>query len=130
MGPFKFNRAEHELVNTQFASFLRRHLRDEDLFTAVNKQTGRWFLGYWINRDTGLANDVDDLGPNMEFATRELVKQLARSRQGVTARDVQKRFTDAQLRGIEIETQDAQERQEVQDWLQKRSGSDIPVLYG
>ena len=109
---------------------LRRSLRDESLFTAYNTETGQWFLAYWINKDRGLANDVDDLGPNMEFATRKLVKQLEQSRAGVTATDIKKRFEKAVRRGWEIETEEAQERSEVSDWVQKKSGSPVPILTG
>lgn len=130
MGTFQIDRREHRVIETDFAKFLRRELRDRSLFTAYNVQTGRWFLAYWINKDRGLANDVDDLGPNMELATAKLVTQLRRSREGVTADDIKRRFERAARTGWEIETQEAQERQEVQDWVQKKSGSSIPILTG
>jgi len=130
MGIFPIDRAEHRIIETDFVRHLRRRLRDNSLFTAYNTQTKRWFLAYWINRDRGLANDVDDLGSNMEFATAKLVKQLERSRSGVTAKDIKRRFERAVRTGWEVETQEAQERQELQNWVQKRSGSDVPVLTG
>lgn len=130
MGTFTIRRGEHKIIETDFVRYLRRQLRDESLFTAYNVETGRWFLAYWINRDRGLANDVDDLGPNMEFATRTLVKQLERSRAGVTAKDIKQRFDRAVRTGWELETQEAQERQELQNWVQKKSGSPVPVLTG
>ncbi len=130
MGPFTIRLGEHKIIETDFVRHLRRRLRDDSLFTAYNTETQQWFLAYWINKDRGLANDVDDLGPNMEFATGRLVKQLERSRDGVTATDIKKRFERAVRRGWEIETEGARERQEVQDWVQKKSGSDVPVLIG
>ncbi|MHC4511295.1 MAG: hypothetical protein ACYTAO_20490 [Planctomycetota bacterium] len=128
MGPFTIRRDEHRIIETDFVRHLRRTLRDDSLFTALNVQTGQWFLAYWINKDRGLANDVDDLGPNMEFATRKLVNQLECSRAGVTAEDIKKRFERAVRTGWQIETEEAQERREVQDWVQKKSGSPIPIL--
>lgn len=130
MGPFTIRRDEHQIIETDFVRYLRRRLRHAALFTAYNATTGRWFLAYWINKDRGLANDVDDLGPNMEFATRKLVNQLEHSRSGVTAADIKKRFERAVRTGWQIETEEAQERQEVQDWVQKKSGSSIPILTG
>ena len=130
MGPFTVDLSEHAIIDTECVRHLRRHLHDESLFTAFNTVTGQWFLAYWINKDRGLANDIDDLGPNMEFATRDLIRQLERSREGVTADDIKKRFFDAQMRNVEFETEGAQERQEVQNWVQKKSGSDLPVLMG
>ena len=130
MGTFTIRRGEHKIIETDFVRHLRRRLRDETLFTAYNVETKRWFLAYWINRDRGLAMDVDDLGPNMEFATSTLVKQLERSRDGVTAADIKRRFERAVRRGWEIDTEEAQERQELQDWVQKRSCSDVPILTG
>jgi len=128
MGIFTIRRDEHRIIETEFVRYLRRTLRDESLFTAYNVQTKRWFLAYWVNKDRGLANDVDDLGPNLEFATRKLVKQLERSREGVTASDIKKRIERTMRRGWEIETEEAAERHEVQDWVQKKSGSSIPIL--
>lgn len=130
MGPFTIDRSEHKIIETEFVRQLRRRLRDDSLFTAFNTETKQWFLAYWINKDRGLANDVDDLGPNMEFATRKLVKQLEKAREGVTATDIKKRFERAVRRGWEIDTADAQERDEVQDWVQKKSGSPVPILTG
>ncbi len=130
MGPFTVRLGEHVIRETDFVRYLRQRLRDDSLFTAYNTETKQWFLAYWINKDQGLANDVDDLGPNMELATGRLVKQLERSRVGVTANDIKKRFEKAVRRGYEIETEEAKERQEVQDWTQKKSGSDVPVLIG
>ena len=128
MGPFTIRLGEHVIRETDFVRHLRCRLRDPSLFTAYNTETQQWFLAYWINKDRGLANDVDDLGPNMEFATGKLVKQLERSRDGVTANDIKKRFCSAVRRGWEVETEEAQERHEVQDWVQKKSGSPIPIL--
>jgi hypothetical protein len=130
MGPFTIRLGEHKVIETEFVRQLRRRLRDESLFTAYNTATRQWFLAYWINKDRGLANDVDDLGPNMELATRKLVKQLEQSRAGVTANDIKKRFERAVRRGWEIDTEDAQERAEVQDWVQKKSKSPMPILTG
>ena len=128
MGPFTVRPGEHVIRDTDFVRHLRQRLRDDSLFTAYNTETGQWFLAYWINKDRGLANDVDDLGPNMEFATGRLVKQLEQSRVGVTATDIKKRFERAVRRGWEVETEEAKERHEVQDWVQKKSGSSIPIL--
>lgn len=128
MGPFTIDRREHQIIETDFVRHLRRRLRDDSLFTAYNTETKQWFLAYWINKDQGLANDVDDLGPNMEFATGRLVKQLEKSRDGVTASDIKKRFERAVRSGWEVETEEAKERHEVQDWVQKKSGSPIPIL--
>lgn len=128
MGIFPINRSEHRIIETDFVRHLRRTLRDGSLFTAYNTQTKRWFLAYWVNKDRGLANDVDDLGPNMEFATRKLVKQLEQSRKGVTANDIKGRFERAVRRGWEVETEEAMERHEIQDWVQKKSGSPVPIL--
>jgi hypothetical protein len=128
MGPFTIRLGEHKIIETEFVRQLRRRLRHDSLFTAFNTETKQWFLAYWINKDRGLANDVDDLGPNMELATRKLVKQLEKAREGVTANDIKKRFEHAVRRGWEIETEEAQERHEVQDWVQKKSGSPIPIL--
>jgi hypothetical protein len=128
MGIFPIDRRVHKIRETDFVRHLRRHLRDETLFTAYNVQSRRWFLAYWVNKDRGLANDVDDLGPNMEFATRKLVQQLERSRDGVTASDIKKRIERTMREGWEIETEEAKERQEVQNWIQKKSGSPVPIL--
>ena len=128
MGPFTIRPGEHVIRETDFVRHLRCRLRDPSLFTAYNTETQQWFLAYWINKDRGLANDVDDLGPNMEFATGKLVKQLEKSRDGVTANDIKKRFENAVRCGWEVEIEEAKERHEVQDWVQKKSGSPIPIL--
>lgn len=130
MGIFKIRKGEHVVRETEFVRYLRRHLRDETLFTGFNVLTGRWFLGLWLRKDQGLAQDIEDLGANMEGATRQLVKDLERSRDGITAEDVKKRLLKHEQRGIDQEREEAEEFQEVQNWTMKKYGSDVPVLLG
>lgn len=127
---FAMRAEEHVVRETEFCTFLRRHLRDPELFTAFNVMTGRWFLGLWIRKDLGFAQDIEDLGVNLELASRSLVRDLERSRDGVTKEDLKKALMRKEMRGIEIETRDAEELQEVQNWTQKKSGSTIPALFG
>lgn len=130
MGIFKIKRDEHRVIETGFACFLRRHLRDNALFTAYNIKAKRWFLGLWLNKDRGVAQDVDDLGVHMELATRDLVMGLERSREGITAADMRKSLLRCDKNRYVAECEAAEERQEVQDWLQKKTGSELPVLMG
>lgn len=44
----------HELIDTEIARFLRRHLNRSDLFTYRHRLSGRWEVARWI-------------GPNREF---------------------------------------------------------------
>ena len=130
MGIFQMRAGEHVVRETPFAAFLRRHLNDPNLFTGYNLKEKRWFLGLWVRRDRGLAQDIDDLGADLELASRDLVKMLERTRDGVTKDDLRRSVIAADRKGIEFERNAAQEFQEVQDWLQKRSGSNVPVLMG
>jgi hypothetical protein len=130
MGIFTVRAGEHVVRETPFADFLRRHLRDPNLFTGYNMIEGRWFLGLWIRKDQGLAQDIDDLGANLELASRDLVKMLERSRDGVTKDDIMRSIVAAENKGLEFETQQAQEFNEAATWLQKKSGSNVPVLMG
>ncbi len=127
---FRMKRDEHVVRETEFCNFLRRHLKDPSLFTAYNVKEGRWFLAYWVRKDIAVAYDVEDLGANLELAHKGLVKQLERSREGVTKDDMKKALLHKEARGIEIETRDAEEFQEMQNWTQKKSGSPIPALLG
>ena len=128
MANFHMKPGEHVVRDTEFARYLRRHLRDESLFTAFNTVSGRWFLALWIRKDQGLAQDIEDLGENLELATRALVVALERSRDGITAEDLKKRFIRSEQRGMQIDIAEAQEFNEMQDWVQKKTGSEIPVL--
>lgn len=130
MGIFRMRAGEHVVRDTPFADFLRRHLNDPNLFTGFNLKERRWFLGLWVRKDEGLAQDIDDLGADLELATRELVKMLERTREGVTKDDLKRSVVLAEKKGLEFETQAAQEFQEAADWLQKKSGSNVPVLMG
>jgi len=121
---------EHVVRETPFADFLCRHLREPGFFTGFNVVARRWFLGLWVRKDQGLAQDIDDLGANLELADRDLVKMLERTREGVTKDDLKRHVCLTEKKALEFETQQAQEFQEVQDWAQKRSGSNIPVLMG
>jgi len=130
MAMFRMKRDEHVVRDTEFGRFLQRHLRDPDLFTAYNMKEGRWFLAYWVRKDTAVAYDVEDLGANMELAHKGLVVQLERARDGVTKDDMKKALVRNEMKGVEIETQAAQEFHEIQDWTQKKSGSTVPALLG
>lgn len=130
MGIFKVVPGEHVVRDTEFSGFLRRHLRDPDLFTAFNTIEGRWFLARWIRKDQGLAQDIEDLGANLERADRKLVADLERSRDGVSSEDLKKRYIRREQAGMEFEVEQAQEFQEAQDWVQKKTGSTVPVLVG
>ena len=127
---FQMRGGEHLVRDTEFARYVREHLRDEQLFTCYNAVTKRWFLGLWLNKDAGVAQDVEDLGVNLELANRNLVKDLERSREGITADDMKRSIMRAEKRAIERQNQEAIEFQEAANWLQKKSGSDVPVLMG
>jgi len=130
MAMFQMQRDVHVVRDTEFSRFLQRHLRDETLFTAYNMQEKRWFLAYWVRKDTAIAYDIDDLGVNMELADKRLVQQLERARDGVTKSDMKKELIRNEMAGIEIETRAAEEFQEIQNWTQKKSGSPVPALLG
>lgn len=130
MGTFKIRRDEHEIVNTHFASFLASHLRSRSWMTVYNKKTQTWFLAFWVNRDKGLAIDVEDLGPNMELANRQLVQDLERAHRDEEPKSLRKMYERAEKEHYYQEIQEAQEDAEVMDWAQKRAGSDLPVLMG
>jgi hypothetical protein len=130
MGIFKMRAGEHVVRDTDFARFLRRQLNDETLFTGYNLKAQRWFLGMWVRKDQGYASDIADLGADMELASRSLVKDLERSRDGLTAADIKRNLVRADRRAVDLERQEAEEFQEVQNWAQKKSGSTVPVLMG
>lgn len=127
---FVMRAEEHVVRETEFCDFLRRHLRDPELFTAFNVMTGRWFLGLWVRKDQGVAQDVEDLGANLELATRGLVKDLERSRDGITKEDMRNSLLRKERTFVDGEVAFGEEFQEMQDWTQKKSGSPIPALLG
>ena len=130
MGIFRMRAGEHQVRDTEFGRYVRKQLRDPNLFTGYNTIEKRWFLGLWIRKDQGVAQDIDDLGAEMELATRELVRMLERSRDGVTTDDLKRSVVAAEKRGLDFERQECEEFQNMQNWVQKRSGSPVPVLMG
>lgn len=130
MGIFQMRSGEHVVRDTDFARHVQKQLRDPNLFTAYNTIAKRWFLGLWISKDRGLAQDIDDLGADLELADRKLVRMLERSREGVTKDDLKRSVIAADRKGLEFERRQAEEFQEVQDWVMKKSGSNVPVLMG
>ena len=130
MGIFTIDKAVHRIIETDFVRMLRRELRDPYLFTAINLETGEWFLAYWVNRDKGLANDIEHLGIDFSGATRKLVHELRASRKGITGADIKKRFAQVSKRRYEIEVEEGNEYDEMQNWLQKKSGSPVPIMVG
>lgn len=130
MGTFRMRSGEHVVRETDFARHVRKQLRDPNLFTGYNIKEGRWFLGLWLCKDEGLAQDIDDLGANLELADRNLVRMLERTREGVTKDDLKRSVIAAERKGLEFERREAEQFQEMQNWVQKKSGSNVPVLMG
>ena len=130
MGIFRIKAGEHVIRDTPFADYLRRHLRDENLFTGFNTKSGRWFLGLWLRKDQGIAQDIEDLGTDLELADRRLVRDLEQSRDGVTKEDIKKGFAQHERDYLERQSREAEEFQDVQNWVQKKSGSPVPAIIG
>lgn len=127
LGAFRMRPSEHVIQVTPFSSYLRGHLRDPDIFTAFNVKTKRWFLAYWINKDQGLAEDIEELG-TVPVGTRALVKFLEETRKGEPTDTLRKSILRNHKARMVAEREESEEFQDVQNWVQKRSGSPIPVI--
>lgn len=128
MNYFRIRPGEHKVRDTEFARFLRRHLNDPELFTCFNSKTGEWFLAYWVLKDQGVACDVSSLGVH-PVGSRELVRNLEATRKSASWEDLKRVIVRSAKAEYEQEIEEAEERQDVQNWVQKKTGSEIPVLF-
>jgi hypothetical protein len=129
MGITKLRADKHRVVETSVAHFFRRHLNDPDILTFWNVETGQWVLAYWLHKDQGLVDEIDDLGPAFGEVTSEFVQSLERCRKTYTKEDLRTRY----LRGLKQQEHQWDEAlyqdQERWDWLRKRTKDKAIVPY-
>lgn len=75
MIPVYVDPAVHHLQDTPFQRYIRKHMRDESLFTFRHARTGNWILAFWVNKLKGLLMELLVLGGSCQ-PTRAQVKQL------------------------------------------------------
>lgn len=125
---FRIRKPEHALVDTALAGDLRRRYKNPNLFTVFNTRSKVWFLARWLIRDKGIAEELLDLGkgdaPRLQGRIYWAPPDAS---EGTSEADRIKRNAAA----FEVaEREESEEFQRVQNWVQKRSGSPIPVIMG
>lgn len=127
MGITQLNPQRHLVRDTPHTHYLRRHLKDEALLTYFNLDTQQWVLGYWIDRNRGVIDEIEDLGPNFERLTRELVKSLERTYAFYTKDDLKKRYLRRARHFEQKMREETAEANEQWNWCKKRTKEKAPV---
>jgi hypothetical protein len=104
-------------------------LNDPDIITFFNHQTGQWVLAYWLHKDTGIVDEIDDLGPGFEEVTPEFVQSLERSRNYYNKEDLKKKYILQAKRQARRENEEIYADQERWDWCRKRTRDKVIVPY-
>lgn len=119
----------HTIRETPVARLFQRKLKCPDVFTFFNFETRQWILAYWINKNTRILDEVEDLGPNFELVTPELVQQIVGCWGAIDWKAKKKRLIsnyNDRTRKQEDELMDSQDKY---TWLQKRMGEPVPYVF-
>jgi len=126
MATFRIRPDEHFVRDTEAARFLRSHLNDPSIITIYNRLTNNWFIAYWLHRDTGVAYDVEDLGPEPTLS-RTLVQFMERTKVGTTMKDIKGLLLRKHRTQQAQEEVESMEYQDAWKWAKKRTGDRAPV---
>jgi len=121
MGITKLLSGVHTVRETEASRFFQRHLNDPDIVTIWNHETQNWILAYWVDKDKGFVDEIDDLGPNFEMMTRDFVKSLEATRQTTHVREHKEKILRNAKRRMFKECEKVQADQERWDWLRKKT---------
>lgn len=131
---WRINPRVHLVRETEAARYLRRELRDDDLVTYFDTEQGKWCVGYWTDKSTGMLGSSGylaklEIGRSLVFPpqlTREIVSTMRRYRGPVDykqqAANVRERARAQDRREIDS-SMDETERYR---WAQKRLQTPIP----
>lgn len=119
----------HVVRETEASRMFRRLLNFPDIFTYWNAETGQWVLGYWINRMSSLADEIEDLGAGMECLTSEMVSQIVNCWKPVDWAKKKRNILAREQRFIKRKNEEITEENEKWKWLKKRIGDKAPVPY-
>lgn len=119
----------HLVKDTGAARFFRRQLREPDVMTFWNSETGQWIMGFWVHRGKRIVEEVDDLGPNCERVTPAFVEMVIQCYGPVDFKKKKKRILSKNRDRIRKQNDDIAADQERWDWLRKRTKDKCPIPY-
>lgn len=120
MGIMKIREAVHKIRETEFVRVLRRRLNDPDLITYFNMETGLWVLAYWLSKTDRTVDEIEDLGPNLELATRDLADELERCRQATNFNGIKQKLIAKKRAKHRRFCDDMEKSKDERSWLHKR----------
>ena len=126
MAAFQIRAGEHLVRDTEAARFLRTHLNDPALITIFNTRTKSWLIAYWLHRDTGIAYDVEDLGPE-PILTRDMVQFMERTKVGCTMQTIKGRLLQQHRNHMAQEEAESMQYAEAWSWAKKRTRDKAPA---
>jgi hypothetical protein len=130
VGIVTLKRGKQRLQDLDLTRFLRKELNDPELLTFWDVDTQQWVLAYWVHKDQGVVNVIEHLGTDLSYVDRAWVKNLKASKAGLTCAEIKDRLITSAKAQYAAEQAELEEYNAVQDWVQKKSGSPVPVLLG
>ena len=119
----------HIVKETAASQLFRRLLGFEDIFTFFHTQTGEWILGYWINKNGKVADEIEDLGGSFEKMTPQLVNQIRDCWKPVDWKLKKRAILSREQSRINKKIDEARERQDQWDWMKDRTKDKAPVPF-
>lgn len=120
----------HVVKQTPTSAFFQRELKNPDIFTYFNMDTGQWILAYWLNRMARLADEIEDLGAAFEAVTPRMVEDVKRCWGPINWAKKKRLILDRERRRKQKKDEAIIQDQERWDWLKKKTQDKSPIPFG
>lgn len=119
----------HAMRETPTARVFRRKLKCPDIFTFFSFETGQWILAYWVKKRVRMMDEIEDLGPNFESVTPQLVQQIVSCWGPIDWRAKKKRLISSHNDRKRKQMDEMMDSQDKYTWLQKKTGVATPYAF-
>lgn len=110
----------HLVKDTSISRMFRRRLNFDDILTFWNQETGQWILAYWVNKRTGVVDEMEDLGMAFEKVTPELVQAIVQCWKTIDWSAKKKRLLSKMRDEKRRKDEEIGADQDRWDWMKKR----------
>ncbi len=125
---FKVDPETHRVRDTEAARFLRRELREPTVFTYWHAESGNWCLGYWVDKQKGLADYLMEVGSvfdNGPILTEEAVFQLKCQHRRPDFQAQRRKIVQSERQEFNRMDDQRREYQDQRHYYKKRTGQDF-----
>lgn len=125
---FKVDPAVHRVRETEQSRFLCRELNEPTIMSYWHRDSGKWCIGYWINKEKGVAGFLMEVGDTFEDGPRltsEIVQTLRAYHRTPDYKAHKKTAMEEDRAQTRADLDFREGHRDRRDYLQKRTGNNV-----